>query len=131
MTAGLDAPLPAGRWDAVVSALAIHHLEHAAKRDLYARIHAALSPGGVFVNAEQVSAPSPLLDAAYLAWHERSARELGASPAEWADARARMAADRLVCVERQLEWLRAAGFADCDCLFKDHCLAVLVARRGE
>jgi tRNA (cmo5U34)-methyltransferase len=129
LTAELAAPLPAGPWDAVVSALAIHHLEHTAKRDLYARIHAALAPGGVFVNAEQVSAPTPLLDAAYLAWHERCARELGASPAEWAGARARMAADRLASVERQLQWLRGAGFADSDCLFKDHCLAVLVARR--
>ncbi len=129
VTAELAGALPAGPWDAVVSALAIHHLEDAAKRDLYVRVHAALTPGGVFVNAEQVSAPTPLFDAAYLAWHERRARELGASQAEWAGARARMAADRLACVERQLGWLREAGFADSDCLFKDHCLAVLVARR--
>ena len=75
----------AGRpWDAIVSALAIHHLEDDAKRELFARIHAALAPGGVFVNAEQVSAPTPFFDAAYRAWHERRALELGASPAEWA-----------------------------------------------
>ena len=27
-------------------------------------------------------------------------------------------------------WLRDAGFADADCLFKDHGFAVLVARRS-
>lgn len=128
--ADLAAPLPAGPWDAIVSALAIHHLEDAAKRDLFARIHAALTPGGLFVNAEQVSAPTPFFDVAYRAWHERRALELGANPAEWAGARARMTADRLADVEHQLVWLRAAGFADSDCLFKDHALAVLVARRA-
>jgi len=131
VTAELAAPLPPGPWDAVVSALAIHHLEDAAKCELFARIHAALAPGGVFVNAEQVSGPSPFFDEAYLAWHERRARELGASPSEWAGARSRMAADRLADVEQQLAWLRAAGFADSDCLFKDHALAVLVARRED
>jgi cyclopropane fatty-acyl-phospholipid synthase-like methyltransferase len=41
-------------FDAIVSALAIHHLEDAEKRSLFARIHERLRPGGVFVNAEQV-----------------------------------------------------------------------------
>lgn len=123
-------PLPAGPWDAVVSALAIHHLQDAAKRDLFARVHAALPPGGVFVDAEQVKGPTELLDTAYRAWHERRARELGASAAEWARALERMRFDRLAGVEDQLQWLRAAGFADADCLFKDHCFAVLVARRS-
>jgi tRNA (cmo5U34)-methyltransferase len=126
-TGDLGDPLPAGPWDAVVSALAIHHLEDEGKRELFARVHAALSPGGVFINAEQVKGPRERLDDEYLAWHARRARELGASPEEWAAARARMAADRLAGVGQQLQWLRAAGFGDCDCLFKDHGFAVLVA----
>src|SRR6202041_2420156 len=40
-------------YDAIVSALSIHHLEHPAKKSLFAKIFAALRPGGVFVNAEQ------------------------------------------------------------------------------
>jgi tRNA (cmo5U34)-methyltransferase len=43
-----------GPYDIVCSALSIHHLEHDEKRSLYKRIFAALNPGGVFVNAEQV-----------------------------------------------------------------------------
>jgi tRNA (cmo5U34)-methyltransferase len=126
----LTAELPPGPWDAIVSALAIHHLEDPDKRELLARAHAGLSPGGVFVNAEQVAAPSAFFEQVYAEWHERRAHELGAAPAEWSSARARMAADRLATVEQQLTWLRAAGFAESDCLFKDHCLAVLLARRG-
>jgi tRNA (cmo5U34)-methyltransferase len=122
----LSSELPSGPWDAIVSALAIHHLEHPAKQELFARIRSALSPGGVFVNAEQVGAPTALLEAAYMRWHERRARELGASGAEWASSCERMLVDRNATVEEQLGWLRAAGFEHADCLFKDHRLAVLV-----
>ena len=38
--------LPEGPFDAIVSALAIHHLNDAEKQDLYSRILAALAPGG-------------------------------------------------------------------------------------
>jgi tRNA (cmo5U34)-methyltransferase len=121
---------PPGPWDAVVSALAIHHLEHPAKRALFARVHDALSPGGVFVNAEQVRGPTDFLDGVYLRWQERRARELGASRSEWDGALERMRVDRNASVERQLEWLLAAGYTDVDCLFKDHRLAVLFARKS-
>jgi len=124
-----DAP-PAGPWDAVVSALAIHHLEHPAKRALFARSHAALSPGGVFVNVEQVRGPTDFLDGVYMRWQERRALELGASRSEWDSALERMRVDRNASVEQQLEWLLAAGYTDVDCLFKDHRLAVLFARKS-
>lgn len=129
VTGDLMASLPPGPWDAIVSALAIHHLEDAAKRDLFARVHAVLSPGGVFVDAEQVKGSTKRFDDAYAAWHEQRARALGASAAEWGGALDRMRLDRLARVEDQLVWLRAVGFADADCLFRDHCFAVLVARR--
>ncbi len=130
VTGDLSDPLPAGPWDAIVSALAIHHLEDVGKRELFARVHAALSPGGVFVDAEQVKGPTELFEHAYATWHGRRARELGASADDWAQARDRMRFDRLASVGDQLAWLRDVGFADSDCLFKDHCFAVLAARRA-
>jgi tRNA (cmo5U34)-methyltransferase len=123
----LVAPLPEGRWDAVVSALAIHHLDDVDKRRLFCRIRDALRPGGVFVNAEQVDGPTPMLTEVYAAWHEQQARRAGADDAEWAAAVQRMAFDRCAGVEDQLRWLRDAGFAHADCLFKDHRFAVIVA----
>jgi tRNA (cmo5U34)-methyltransferase len=129
VAADLSDPLPRGPWDAVVSALAIHHLDDAAKRVLFGRVHGALAAGGVFVNAEQVAAPTPLFGDLYAAWHESRAAGAGASRREWADAVERMRLDRCATVEDQLAWLRDAGFIDVDCLFKDHAFAVLVARR--
>lgn len=121
-------PLPEGPWDAVVSALAIHHLDDRGKRDLFARVRAALAPGGVFVNAEQVAGESAWLDAVYVERHERAARALGATDAEWTAAAQRMSHDLCATVEDQLAWLRAAGFADVGCLWRDGRFAVLVAR---
>ena len=51
--------LPAGPFDAVVSALAVHHLTPAEKRDLFARVASVLRPGGVFVLADLVVPERP------------------------------------------------------------------------
>jgi len=51
--------LPAGPFDLVVSALAVHHLEGEGKAALFGRIHAALRPGGRFVLADVVVPERP------------------------------------------------------------------------
>ncbi len=128
--ADLRDPLPAGLFDGVVSALAIHHIDDMAKRDLFARVQAAVIPGGVFVNAEQVAGPTTWLDAHYRAHHREASAELGTTAEEWQAAEKRMALDRCATTGAQLGWLREAGFVDVDCLYKDHRFAVLFARVG-
>jgi tRNA (cmo5U34)-methyltransferase len=122
--------LPAGPWDAVVSALAIHHVEDTPKRRLFAQVHERLAPGGVFVNAEQVAGPTPRLDELYAGWHRTRSAQLGTTAREWADAERRMSYDHLATLESQLQWLRDAGFEDVDCLFKQYAFAVIVGRRA-
>ena len=124
------APLPPGPFDAVASALAIHHLDDAGKASLYARVHAALRPGGAFVNAEQVLGATPALDALLWRWHEREARALGATDAEWGAAVERMRHDRCATAEKNLELLRDAGFEDVAVHFADGRFAVLAGRRA-
>jgi tRNA (cmo5U34)-methyltransferase len=57
--ARLEDPLPAGTYDLVVSALAVHHLDAAGKRDLFARVAAVLRSGGVFVLADVIVPANP------------------------------------------------------------------------
>jgi tRNA (cmo5U34)-methyltransferase len=123
--ADMSDPLPAGPFDAVVSALAIHHLEDGEKRDLFARVGEALAPGGVFVNAEQVAAPDPGLTDVYTDMWIRECRALGATAEEIDGARERMRHDRCADVEAQLEWLREAGFERVDCVYKHWRFAVM------
>lgn len=126
--ADLRDPLPAGPFDAVVSALAIHHLDDAGKRALFARVKAALRPGGTFVNAEQVRGETPAQETAWQEWHRERSLAAGAGETQWHAAEERMAADRCATVADQLAWLRAAGFASVSAPLHDHCFAVLVAR---
>ncbi len=51
--------LPEGPWDAIVSALAIHHLEDHGKRHVFTEALRILRPGGIFVNSEHVLGPTP------------------------------------------------------------------------
>lgn len=120
----------AGEWEAIVSALSIHHLENEAKRNLFRRIRAALARGGVFVNAEQVAGPTPDLTRRYHEQWLKQIRERGATEREIADAEYRMRADRCSSVEDQLAWMRDAGFADADCWLKEGRFAVMSGSRG-
>ncbi len=117
--ADLGDPLPDGPFDAVMSGLAIHHLTHEGKRDLFERIRGVLRPGGLFVNVEQVLAPTTRLEEMYDRQHETHVQDSGTPADEWAAGRERMKHDICVDVDSQLGWLREAGFAQVDCLAKD------------
>jgi tRNA (cmo5U34)-methyltransferase len=52
-------PLPTGPFDLVVSALAIHHLQGTAKRDLFLRVRPLLRAAGRFVMADVVVPEDP------------------------------------------------------------------------
>ena len=97
--------LPEGPFDAVVSALAIHHLEHDENRDLLGRVVQVLRPGGVYVNAEHVAGATPWLERTYRRLWRAACTAAGAGEEELASAEGRMEADRSVDVFTQLGWM--------------------------
>lgn len=116
--------LPQGPFDAVVTALAVHHMPDDRKQQLYRLVLTRLAPGGVFVNAEQVAGPTPSLDERYAERWLAHTAELGATRHDHAEAEVRMSMDLPAPVDVQCAWLRDAGFIDVDCFFKSWRFAV-------
>ncbi len=115
VTHDFDAKLPSlGRFDAVVSSFAIHHLVHERKRALYQEILEILVPGGVFCNLEHVASVSSRMHAQFL--EAISTREEDPS-------------NNLLDLETQLLWLREIGFDDVDCHWKWRELTLFVGAK--
>jgi tRNA (cmo5U34)-methyltransferase len=86
--ARLEDELPPGPFGLVVSALAVHHLDGAGKRDLFSRVAGVLEPGGLFVLGDVVVPPAGQEGPIYIDWEM----------------------DKPDSVDDQLAWLCAVGF---------------------
>ena len=90
----LDDRLPdLGKFDAIVSSFAIHHVTHDRKRSLYEEIFNLLTPGGIFTNLEHVASPNQKI-------HHQFLTKIGYTP-ENEDP-----SNKLLDVETQLGYAR-------------------------
>jgi cyclopropane fatty-acyl-phospholipid synthase-like methyltransferase len=105
-----------GRFDLIVSALAIHHLPDERKRALFAEVMAQLEDGGRFYDLDCVTSPSPEL-------HALSQSAFGF------DGRSSDPSDQPASMQDQLDWLTQAGFEQVDCHWKWMELALVGGRR--
>jgi SAM-dependent methyltransferase len=104
---------PLGEFDLIVSGFAIHHLEDGRKQALFGEVARQLRPRGVFANLEIVASSTPVLHAEFLAAIGRTADD---------------PEDRIVDVETQLTWMRNAGLAHVDCMWRWRGMALLMGR---
>ena len=115
---------PGATFDVVVSALSIHHLPHQDKRELFARVHGWLAPGGRFVNADQARGDGDDMEAYYdRNWLSR-VEATGLQRSEITASLERRKLDINAPLMDQLGWLREAGFARVDCVYRNHAFAV-------
>jgi tRNA (cmo5U34)-methyltransferase len=121
-------PQQYGPFDAAVSALCLHNLRDFGRiSEIYRDIRAHLKPGGVFLNLDLLNAPTPELQQRYLSVAAARRQRQGAAGSE-ADTllqRAPQPATQASTysfpanLEQHLAALRAAGFSNTDCFWKD------------
>lgn len=120
---------PDGRFDAVISALSIHHLEDDDKRLLFSRIHERLSEGGIFANYDQFCADGARMDAWYTAYWEKQLYASGLTEADIAAWKERKIFDRECSVEKELAMLRGGGFSAAQCVYTCQKFSVIMAMK--
>jgi tRNA (cmo5U34)-methyltransferase len=124
-------------FQAVVSAIAIHHLSDERKRELYREIFQLLAPNGIFLNNDVVATPPALkarfeiLNLAAIQEQEREQRGIIRSPEQiGAEMRERLRLaggrhhSRIAALRDQLEWLAGAGYKSVDCYWRYLDLAI-------
>jgi tRNA (cmo5U34)-methyltransferase len=117
-----------GPFDAAVSSSCLHNLRDFRRiREIYGEIHTHLKPGGAFLNADLINAPTAALRRRYdgVAAARRlrdgtSAQDLAATVQHGRRSRATTTPGPFpATLNQHLAALQAVGFKDVDCFWKD------------
>jgi cyclopropane fatty-acyl-phospholipid synthase-like methyltransferase len=124
----LNASLPEGPFDLIVSFFAIHHVEN--KQRFVQDVFASLAPGGLFLYADITIAPDPGLERSFLdgwvAFMHGAGLDTERIPHVLADHRENDIAEPS---STQLSYLRAAGFAPAEVIWSWEKFALFYAAK--
>ena len=127
--AALDFPPDA--FDLVISSLATHHLSDTQKRALCVAIERWLRPGAWFVLCDRFRESAPHLAELHRRLRRENAFARGATTEEWERwSEHEREHDRPCSITDQLSWLRAAGFASDDCVWRRYMWATVLAGKS-
>jgi tRNA (cmo5U34)-methyltransferase len=118
------------QYNLVISSLSIHHLTDHEKAELFGRIYQLLRSPGIFVNVDQVRGET--LDLQRLYWDQWLAhvRNMGGTEEEiLSSTQRRQTYDKDALLSDQLNWLRAAGFSNVDCVYKHYFVGVFIGMK--
>ncbi len=119
-------------WDRIISSFVIHHVSHAAKREVFAKVCAALKPSSIFVNIDQVQACSQAVQDIQMRVWKKDVLAAGALQKDLEDGMARMEAmDINADLDEQVLWLKRAGFQTVDVVYRNYFWAVFVAKKPD
>jgi tRNA (cmo5U34)-methyltransferase len=121
-----------GQVDAVVSSLAVHHLNDGRKQSLFAEIRAHLAPGGWYLNYDPVRAPDPVVEEAWLRAGDRrdpSAADKRHHRTPEEQFRYENHVRYMIPLDPQIGFLRAAGFEGVDIFWKELDFVIYGGRR--
>lgn len=119
--------LPPEKFDLIVSALSVHHLENSEKIGLFERIYGKLPEGGSFVNYDQFCADEPAMTDLYDSYWENSLSKSGLTEGDIDLWKQRRKLDRECSVTTETKMLRECGFKTVQCVYSCRKFAVITA----
>lgn len=117
------------KYDMVVSALSIHHLEDEDKKELYKRSYSILKESGIFINADLVHGETAFIENLNKTIWRQYVENSGLTEEEIAAGYERSKLDKDIEMNQQLNWLKEAGFRDVSCIYKYYQFAVMFGRK--
>lgn len=117
------------KFDIITSSLSIHHLQHEDKKILYGKIYQMLNEGGIFLNADQVEAPTPANELEYQKNWMNKIDDGSLGEKEKESIMDRMKLDKPATLENNLKWLENIGFKDVDVFYKYYNFVVLYGKK--
>ncbi len=119
------------KYDAVVSSLALHHLEtDDDKLKFYEKIYGALNPGGIFINIDVVQGSGDVLQDVYMQkWKAFMLTNVSAQEVEHKWIPSYYAEDHPTALLSHFDMLAQCGFTDIDVVYKHYNYAVYCGRK--
>ena len=117
------------KYDAVISSLAIHHLDDNAKVDIFKSIYSMLKPNGLFINAEQVEGETDFFAQLNDNQWRKKVENTDLTKEEISAGYERVRLDKRSPLSEQLQWLRKSGFCEVDCLYKYYDFTVIYCKK--
>jgi len=118
--------------DAIISSLAVHHLNDERKQSLFTEIHTHLAPGGWYLNYDPVRPPDPVAGEAWLRAGDRRDPSAEHKRLHMTDEERFRYANHvryMIPLDPQVSFLRAAGFEGVDVFWKDLDYVIYGGRR--
>lgn len=121
--------MPEAKYDTIISALSLHHIDCNEKPSLYKKIYDNLTEDGLFINYDQYLMDSEKLEKLVESDWYNSIMNSGIDEKNFNMMLNRRTLDREVTVEEELCFLKRSGFSQACCLFRCFKFAVIVARK--
>jgi len=117
------------KFDIIISALSIHHLDALSKKNLYHNCFQWLNDDGIFLNADQVLSPSLEIENLFSSIWRNQVENSGLSAEEIQKAYERVSFDNPSALDEQMKWLVEAGFSQADIIYKYLHFCVFYAKK--
>jgi tRNA (cmo5U34)-methyltransferase len=117
------------KYDMIVSALSIHHLEDEEKKEIYKKSYSLLKQNGILINADQVYGETPFIENLNKKIWRHYIEDSGLPGEEILAGYERIKLDKESTLDQQMNWLKEASFCDVSCIYKYYHFAVMFGRK--